>query len=61
MSYALLVATDIDEVEPIDYEEVSTCRECVKWMEAMKKEMTSLQKMKLGFWLIGHKSESNRQ
>lgn len=55
------MATDIDEVEPIDYEEVSTCRECVKWMEAMKKEMTSLQKMKLGFWLIGHKSESNRQ
>lgn len=34
-AYAFIVATDLEEVEPIDYDQAVTCKEREKWLKAI--------------------------
>ncbi|XP_073136937.1 uncharacterized protein [Henckelia pumila] len=41
--YAFVAASDLDEVEPLDFEQTMNSREISKWLQAMKEEMNSLK------------------
>ena len=44
VAYALLVASDVIDLEPSSYEEVKECKDVRKWLGAMKKEIHSFLK-----------------
>lgn len=57
-AYALIVAHEVDEVEPIDFEEAISCKESSNWIKAMEEEMHSLKKNKT--WVIVNKPPNQK-
>lgn len=44
ISYAFVAAREVDEMEPIDYEQAVNSKESSKWIAAMEEDMASLYK-----------------
>lgn len=55
-AYAFTAATDLDEVEPLDYDQAVTCKEISEWLKAMREEMLSLEKNHT--WTVVDKPEN---
>ena len=48
ISYALIVADEVNGGEPLSYREAMCCEDKLKWYAAMQDEITSLKKNNLG-------------
>lgn len=57
-AYAFTVATDLDEVEPIDYDQAVTCKESDEWVKAMREKMLLLEKNNT--WTLVDKPENQK-
>ena len=58
MSYALTVAKELNEMEPINYKEAMTDKNSSKWIEAMQEEMESLLKNQT--WILIDKPSNQK-
>lgn len=58
ITYAFLVAKEINEIEPLDYEQAISCKNKDKWITAMEEEMHSLKKNKT--WTLVDKPINQR-
>ncbi|KZV56298.1 hypothetical protein F511_00295 [Dorcoceras hygrometricum] len=57
-AFAFTAAYELDEVEPLSYEEAVSSRDKVHWIEAMKQEMDSLRKK--GTWTLVDRPNKQR-
>lgn len=58
LAYAFTSALEIQMKEPLFYQDVVAGSASAKWKEAMREEMESLYKKKLGSWFPGPRIKS---